>query len=559
MALTEEQMELLGERLVPPFQEFERAVIADIARRLRKTERLTETAEIMAVTLKDKGFSPAAIYKRVMEAVNADSKIQNEIAANTLEAKKVLEAQIKALRENVLIVSEELWEEAGNMAFSNDLSVWEGDRKPVKGTAFEQLVKAMSKRATDELLNLTKSTGFRMTTGELVNTRRTYIRQLNMAFTKTMSGAYSYGQAVEEAVRELARSGLRTVDFGRGVTRQLDTAVRTAVMTASSQLAGEITMQNVAETGVDYVEVSAHWGAREGEGHADHAGWQGKVYRVQGEDDQYENLEKATGYPSDPAGLCGYNCRHTFYPFWPGISEPNEWPPEPGPFELDRRTYTYYQATQEQRRREREIRALKREKAAYEAIGLKEMAKETARKIRIRTADYKEFSNDLGIRAKTERLRVCEGNAPKKVLATNEMATASPRFLNKTDQLFKNAQHITPIPGYEDVVVHADKYGFLFRDSDGNESNVSVAEFADILKKSDTYHGGAIRLIACESAADGAVTAQALSDLLGVEILAPNDIVYVDPQGEMTIGNKLTGGGKWVKIKPKEKMERSER
>ena len=559
MALTEEQMELLGERLVPLFQEFERAVIADIARRLKKTERLTETAEIMAVTLRDKGFSPAAIYKRVMEVVNADSRIQAEIAANTLDAKKVLAEEIKALRENVLIVSEELWEEAGNMAFSNDLSVWEGQRKPVMGTAFEQLVKAMAKRATDDLLNLTKTTGFRMPTGELVDARRTYVRQVNLAFTKVASGAYSYGQAVEEAVRELAKSGLRSVDFASGVTRQLDTAVRTAVMTASSQLAGEITMQNVAETGVDYVEVSAHWGAREGEGHADHAGWQGKVYRVQGEDEQYENLEKATGYPSDPAGLCGYNCRHTFYPYWPGISEPNEWPPEPGPFELDGRTYTYYQATQEQRRREREIRALKREKAAYQAMGLKDKAKETARKIKIRTADYKEFSQSIGIRAKTERLRVCEGNAPKKALKTDEMATASPRFLNKADQLFKNAQHITPIPGYEDVVVHADKYGFLFRDSDGNESNVSVAEFADILKKSDTYHGGAIRLIACESAADGAVTAQALSDLLGVEILAPNDIVYVDPQGKMTVGNKLTGGGKWVKIEPKEKVERSER
>ena len=56
MALTEEQLELLGNRLVPLFHEFERAVINDIARRLRKTERLTETAEIMAETLRDKGF-----------------------------------------------------------------------------------------------------------------------------------------------------------------------------------------------------------------------------------------------------------------------------------------------------------------------------------------------------------------------------------------------------------------------------------------------------------------------------------------------------------------------
>ena len=167
-------------------------------------------------------------------------------------------------------------------------------------------------------------------------------------------------------------------------------------------------MQNVEQTGVEYVEVSAHWGAREGVGHANHVGWQGQVYRVQGSDGKYKNLEDATGYPSDPAGLCGYNCRHAFYPFWPGISEPTEWEPEPGPFELDGRTYTYYQATQAQRRMEREIRALKREESAYEAAGLKDKAKETARKIRLKSAEYKDFGENVGIRAKTERLRVCE-------------------------------------------------------------------------------------------------------------------------------------------------------
>lgn len=408
MALTEEQLELLGNRLVPLYQDFERAVIADIARRLRKTERFTETAEIMAETLRDKGFSPRKIYSEVMKTVQADKRLQDEIAANTVDAKKVLAGMIETLRDNVRIESEGLWEDAGNMAFREDLAVWQTDRKPIRDAAFEQLIRATAKRATDELLNLTKSTGFRTLTGELVRAQRAYTRQVNLALTKVASGAYSYGQAIEEAVRELARSGLRSVDFESGATRQMDTAVRTAVMTASSQLAAEITMQNVEQTGVEYVEVSAHWGAREGEGHANHAGWQGKVYRVQGSDGEHENLEMATGYPSDPAGLCGYNCRHTFYPFWPGISEANEWPPEPGPFELDGRTYTYYQATQEQRRREREIRALKREKAAYQAMGLKDKAKETARKIKIRTADYKEFSQNIGIRAKTERLRVVD-------------------------------------------------------------------------------------------------------------------------------------------------------
>ena len=408
MALSEEQLEVLGNRLVPLYQRFERAVINDVVRRLVKTERLTETAEIMAETLRDKGFSPASIRAQVMKTINADKRLQESIAVNTLEMKQLILDEIKVLRENARTESEHLWEDAGNMAFHEDLSVWEQGAKPVRDSAFEQIVRATSKRATDELLNLTKSLGFRTADGLNVRAERIFTHEINMAFVKLSSGAYSYGQAIDEAVRELAKSGIRHVDFDSGVTRQLDTAVRNAVMTASAQLAGEITMQNVEQTGVEYVEVSAHWGAREGVGHANHAGWQGKVYRVQGADGEHENLEEATGYPSDPKGLCGYNCRHAFYPFWPGISEPTEWETEPGPFEVDGRTYTYYQATQAQRRREREIRALKREEAAYEAAGLKDKAKEAARKIRIKSIEYREFSENVGIRAKTERLRVVD-------------------------------------------------------------------------------------------------------------------------------------------------------
>ena len=41
MALTDEQLELLGNRLVPLYQELEQDVIADIARRVKKTGRYT--------------------------------------------------------------------------------------------------------------------------------------------------------------------------------------------------------------------------------------------------------------------------------------------------------------------------------------------------------------------------------------------------------------------------------------------------------------------------------------------------------------------------------------
>lgn len=397
---------MLGDELVPIYQQLEYHVIADIVRRVAKTGRLTETAEIMVETLRDKGYSPTAIQHQVMRVLGANKGFQREIETNTIACKKAIQAEIETARTLLDDSGPDMWEETGNMAFHADLSVWQSDRKPVQDSSFSVLVGAMQKRMSGELKSLTKSMGFRLPSGGFVKVADAYTRMLNLALVKTTSGAYSYQQAIEECARDLARSGLRTVDYESGRSYQLDTAVRNAVMTASSQLAGEITMHNMEQTGAEYVEVSAHWGARTGEGHANHAGWQGKVYKVDGSDGVYGNLEQETGYPSDPAGLHGYNCRHTFYPFWPGLSEPNTWPPEPGPKEWNGRTYDYYAATQEQRRREREIRALKREQNAAKAAGLDSKAKQLGGLIKTKTGEYIDFSDAMEISPKRNRLRV---------------------------------------------------------------------------------------------------------------------------------------------------------
>ena len=406
MPLHEDQLEILGEKLVPLFQKLETAVIADIARRLKKTKALTETAENMARALRSKGFSPAEIHAEVMRTINADKAAKAEITENTIAAKRFIQQKIIELRKQVDPAIKDALSEAADMAFQNDLSAWKGPRLPIKGSAFEQLVKAMQERACDEILNLTKTTGFRFQSGLVVRQQQAYTNALNIAFTKITSGAYSYQQALEEAVRQMARSGLRMINFESGVSRQLDTAARNAMLTASAQLSGQITMQNVEDTGVELVEVSKHWGARTGKGHGNHAAWQGRIYRVKGSDDKYANLESVTGYPSDPTGLLGYNCRHTFYPFWEGVSKPNKWDDEPPPVEINGKTYTYYQVTQEQRRMEREIRAMKREEIGYREAELFAKAKYTKSRINGMIREYNEFSRRAGISPKPTRLRV---------------------------------------------------------------------------------------------------------------------------------------------------------
>ena len=138
-------------------------------------------------------------------------------------------------------------------------------------------------------------------------------------------------------------------------------------------------------------------------------------------------------------------------------------------------------------------------------------------------------------------------NAVKEAGNSLELST---RFLNKNDPLWKNADNIKPIDGYQDIVCHGDKFSLVFKNADGIEVNVSVQEFSEILKNSPVYEGKPIRLISCETGADGAISAQYLANYLGVEVIAPTDIVYVYPDGAMKIGKNDTGY--WKTFKPKE-------
>ena len=264
--LTEEQLEIYGGVLVPVFQQLEQDIIADIARRVRKEERWTETAELQAEELRRLGWSPYRIRIEVMRRLQANKEYAAMVERNTLEAKAAQQAAIDEAREALRERAPELFETVGNMAFRNDLSLWEqAGQRLTRGGAVDRAVREMRKRATGDILNLTRTMGFSFPTGS-VPARRAFTAALNSALTQVVSGTVSYQQACANAVRLLTQSGLRHIDYKNGVTRQIDTAVRNAVLTASAQLSGEIMQANIEESGVAYVQVSAHWGARDSHG-----------------------------------------------------------------------------------------------------------------------------------------------------------------------------------------------------------------------------------------------------------------------------------------------------
>lgn len=434
--LTDEQLEYISAAIVPLFQYLEKEVIADIARRIAKTLTYSRTAELQAIAMMKLGYSPARIRKEAMKMLNADPDFRKAVAKNTLEYKREVRKIINDITRAAYKANEEIVAGAGNMSWANDLSVWKEAGKELTDNSYlKELMDAFTAQTNGELKNMTQTTGFKTMSG-YEGIENAYRRELDKAVIKICSGTFSQDKVVRDVVHDLAQSGLRSIDFASGYSMQLDTAARLAVRTGCHQLAGKMQDENIKQTGENLVYVSKHWGARNtGTGHANHEQWQGRVYFIKEGKDYSEEAKRigqdyitdlwiATGYSvdgaheSDPTGLYGYNCRHRHYVWFEGASSLPKEQAEPKPVTIDGKTYDYYAMTQKMRAMERNIRALKREKEAEEALG--NDTRELQVKIKEKTAKYKEFCKTCGVPEETSRLRYECGTADlKKTKAWN--------------------------------------------------------------------------------------------------------------------------------------------
>lgn len=382
-------------------------VIADIARRVQKTGRYTETAELMAKSMVEQGYSAEKIQADVMKFMRADKQLQMEIAENTKAHKQEIQDIIEKTVKKAKAEGDKLVSEAGNMAWNNDLSMWQEQGVDLNKTnTMSQLIASFQAQTARELRNLTRSTGFRNTLLGTTGVMNAYQKEMDLALLKVASGTFSYDVAVNECVHRLAQSGLRSIDYASGKTYQIDTAVRMSVRTGMSQLAGKIMEENLKSTGQDLVITSQHVGSR-----PEHVPWQNKVFSYSGKSKKYPDFVSGTGYGS-AAGLKGVNCTHDFYPFFEGSSVIPDDIEEPAPVTVNGKEYTYYQATQKQRQMERSIRATKREIEAQKAIGGN--TDDLRASLRRQRGEYYKFSADVNIRPKDNRLRVISGTSDLK-------------------------------------------------------------------------------------------------------------------------------------------------
>ena len=374
--LTPDQLDALPRRFVQLWQQVEDDILQDIARRMKslgKLDPLTQTAIWQAL--------------RLAETRAVRSNTVATLARYTGKSR----AEIKRLLET-----------AGAQTLAADDAVYTAaglDPPPVN--------------QSPALLNLLNA-GYRQTCGTWQNLTATTANTVTGAFEDRLSrawglistGALDYNTAIRRAVDDLADT-MPYITYPSGHTDTLEVAARRAVLTGVNQTCAKLQLKRMEEMGCEFVEVTAHKGAR-----PTHAVWQGRVYHRGGavvqDGERYEDFETATGYGTGP-GLCGWNCRHNFYPFYPGFSVRNY--TDERLAELDARNipyggglYTRYEITQMQRALERRVRKYKRRYLAETAAGVD--AGQSAAKLKAARQQLSAFLAETGERVDGARAKV---------------------------------------------------------------------------------------------------------------------------------------------------------
>ena len=379
-------MDALPEELAELYRSLEATLLDEICSRLKLAGELNEVTVQDIRALRSHGISLEEIERAIQRTASISQRDLQKLLDDVVERNQQYYREVMDLAgvtaPETLVSIEDTW------------AIYEQTRQTFR--------------------NLTRSMGFLVGNGRtMLPPARAYQWALDNAEMQVMSGAVSYNQAIKSAVKQLADSGIKIVDYGSGHRDQIDVAARRAVMTGVSQICAKYTEQSAEYLETQYFEISAHIGARDkGVGWQNHKAWQGRVYSVRA-GDKYPNIYEVCGL-GYVDGLEGANCRHIRTAFVDGVMERTYTDEELAHIDdghdvdFEGKHYTAYEATQKQRQIERTVRKLKREQTAYKAAGLTEDAHAVTARIRRLNKEYKAFSEAAGLPLQRERMKVYE-------------------------------------------------------------------------------------------------------------------------------------------------------
>lgn len=362
------------DRLVLLWQQVEDDILRDVARRISKMEALTPTANWQLWR-----------YEQT-EALRQD--VVKKLARYTGKSESEIRRLMQEAATRAMEAEDEIYYHYGK------------EPTPFADNAtLQALLNAGYQQTAGTFHNLTA------TTANTVSGQ--FEAALDRAHLKVSSGAFDYKSAVKSAVDSLADT-MKYVTYPTGHTDTLEVAARRAVLTGVNQTAGKLQEARMDEMDCEFVETSAHGGAR-----PSHAEWQGRQFHRGGAVDymgkHYPDFYAATGYGTG-GGIYGWNCSHTHFAIYPELGAPPAWTQESlealnaRDIEYNGGKYTRYEISQMQRARERTVRKYKRRYLAEDAAG----ADTTASAVKLRQArqELADFISATGGRADSARTSV---------------------------------------------------------------------------------------------------------------------------------------------------------
>ena len=367
-------LDQMPDAFVQLWQQVEEQILQDVARRIGKMDKVTPTANWQLWR-----------YQQT-EAVRND--VVKLLAKYTGKSET-------AIRKLLLQAATEAMEREDAIYYHYDM-----EPPPFEeNAALNNLLDAGARQTCGTWQNLTATTANTVTGA--------FERTLDAAWLKVSTGAFDYKTAVKQAVDSLA-DDMPMVTYPSGHTDSIEVAARRAVLTGVNQTTGKLQVARMDEMGCEFVETTAHGGAR-----PSHAEWQGRRFHRGGAVDykgrHYPDFEAATGYGTG-AGLCGWNCRHTFFAVFPELGDPPQWTQEQlrelnaRDIEWNGKKYTAYEISQMQRARERNVRRWKKRYLAEDAAGLD--TTDSAVRLKAARQSLSDFTKATGGRVDSARVSV---------------------------------------------------------------------------------------------------------------------------------------------------------
>ena len=376
--LSEEAREALAEVLVDRIEELNAVILTEVGQSINKLGKLT----------------PSSAYKLIQDLKYGDSY------TNIVRKLK----QVTNLNEKEIYkIFEELAKQDQNFAkqFYEYRNV---DFIPyAENKELQQQVKAIAKITANTFNNMMKTSAFMtIENGKKVYTplSKIYQKTLDKAVLSLSQGKDSYQTAMRKAMKELADSGIRTVDYSTGYSRRLDSAVRMNMLDGMRQLSNEVQRQFGEEFDADGIEISVHDHPA-----PDHEDIQGHQYSIE----EYEELNNSLERP-----ISTLNCYHYTFSIVLGVSQPLYTQEQldkinaenKAGFEFEGKHYTLYEGTQLQRQIETKIRQLKDRQIGARSMEDFEEVGKYQRKITQLTQKYNDLCKISGLQPKKTRMQV---------------------------------------------------------------------------------------------------------------------------------------------------------